>query len=70
MYPFRSQLERSELALKNKGVITSPSVQQQLAAGTGTAIMGAERIHQLEAELKLAKVTSASLQFSAYYNNN
>ena len=53
----REQLSVKEQQLKNKGIITAPSVQQQIAAGnTGSAILGAGRIAQLEAQLKQAKV--------------
>jgi hypothetical protein len=45
--------------LKNKGVITSAAVQQQIAAGNlepGGALLGAGRIAHLEAMLNDAKV--------------
>ncbi|XP_074662384.1 centrosomal protein of 162 kDa-like [Tubulanus polymorphus] len=58
----RAQLERKEIELKNKGVITSPSTQQQLAAGGGTAVLGAGKIAQLEAEIKQAKKKEDTLR--------
>ena len=58
----REQLGIKDLQLKNKGLVTSPSVQQQIAAGNvGSAVLGAGRIAQLEAELKQAKVSEAEL---------
>ncbi|XP_064629139.1 centrosomal protein of 162 kDa-like [Lineus longissimus] len=51
----RTLLERKEFELKNKGIITAPSVQQEIAAGTGTAILGAGKIAQQEAEIRQMK---------------
>ncbi|XP_013389121.1 centrosomal protein of 162 kDa [Lingula anatina] len=52
----RTQLERREVELKNKGIITSSLAQQQIVAGSpGTAILGAGRIAQLNAELRQAQ---------------
>lgn len=43
--------------MKNRGLITGPEVQQQIAAGNlSSAVLGAGRIAQLEAELRAAKV--------------
>ena len=54
---YREKLERKEIELKTKGILTSPDAQQQIAAEAGgSAVLGAGRIAQLEAELKLAKV--------------
>ena len=44
-----------EQQLRNKGIITAPSIQQQLQPGS--AVLGAGRITQLEAQLKQAKVS-------------
>ena len=61
----RQQLERKEIELKHKGLITSPAVQSELAAGnvgaTG-AVLGAGQIAQLQAQLKQAKVRHATVQ--------
>ncbi|XP_071136252.1 centrosomal protein of 162 kDa-like [Mytilus edulis] len=53
----RTLLERQEVAYKNKGVITSLPVQQNIAAGNteGGAVLGAGKIAILEAEFKEAK---------------
>ena len=51
---FRENLERKEVQLKNKGLITGTAAQQEIAANS--AVLGAGRIAQLEAELRQAKV--------------
>ncbi|VDI37735.1 protein QN1, partial [Mytilus galloprovincialis] len=53
----RTLLERQEVAYKNKGVITSLPVQQNIATGNteGGAVLGAGKIAILEAEFKEAK---------------
>ena len=54
----REKLDQKEMELKSKGIITSVASQQQIAAGnTNTAVLGAGRIAQLDAELKQAKVS-------------
>lgn len=54
LFNFRENLERKEVQLKNKGLITGSSAQQEIAANS--AVLGAGRIAQLEAELRQAKV--------------
>ena len=62
-------MNRKEIELRNKGVITGIEVQQQIAAGNqpkvqevdtdqnvGSAVLGANRIAVLEGALKEAKV--------------
>ena len=51
---FRENLERKEIQLKNKGLITGTAAQQEIAANS--AVLGAGRIAQLEAELRQSKV--------------
>ncbi|XP_048239455.1 centrosomal protein of 162 kDa-like isoform X2 [Haliotis rufescens] len=51
----KSQLEQKDLALRNKGIITSLAAQQQIAAGNADAQLGANKLVQLQAELTEAK---------------
>ncbi len=51
---YREQLGRKDVELRNKGIITGPGVQEDLAAGS--AVLGAGRIAHLEAELRQAGV--------------
>ena len=45
--------------MKNRGLITSPAVQQQIAAGNlSSAVLGAGRIAQLETQSKQLRVNS------------
>ena len=46
---------RKDVELRNKGIITGPGVQEDLAAGS--AVLGAGRIAHLEAELRQAGVS-------------
>ena len=58
-------MERKEIELKHKGLITSPAVQSELAAGNVGAmgaVLGAGQIAQLQAQLKQAKVRHATVQ--------
>ncbi|XP_033113259.1 centrosomal protein of 162 kDa-like [Anneissia japonica] len=57
----REQLERKELALRHKGIITSDRAQKDIKAGA-TAVLGAGRIAQLEAEAVEAKIVEAELK--------
>ncbi|XP_006824586.1 centrosomal protein of 162 kDa-like, partial [Saccoglossus kowalevskii] len=56
----REQIEEKERQLKNKGIITG--VQKEIAAGTGTAVMGAGKIAHLQAEVQEAQVTEIELK--------
>ncbi|XP_070567506.1 centrosomal protein of 162 kDa-like [Ptychodera flava] len=58
----RDNLDEKDKQLKYKGVITSIEVQKEIAAGTGTAVMGASKIAQLQAELQDAQVTNIELK--------
>jgi len=48
------------MEIKNKGVITSLTAQQEIAKGNTTAALGAGRIAQLQAELRETKVSQVS----------
>ncbi|XP_078001560.1 centrosomal protein of 162 kDa-like isoform X1 [Glandiceps talaboti] len=58
----RDNLDETGKKLKNKGVITSIEVQRDIAAGTGTAILGAGQIAQLKGELQEAQVSEIELK--------
>lgn len=66
---YSDQLNRKELELRNKGLITSAAVQQRLAggdmAGETGAVLGASRIAQLETNLQHTKVCINSLLTTA-----
>ena len=53
----RTQLEKKEEQYKNKGIITGPAAQQQIAAGNT-----AGAVNILEAELTESKVSSLGLK--------
>ncbi|XP_071957033.1 centrosomal protein of 162 kDa-like [Antedon mediterranea] len=57
----REELERKELALRHKGIITSDRAQHDIRAGA-TAVLGAGRIAQLEAEAVEAKIVESELK--------
>ena len=63
-------LERQEEAYRNKGVITSLPVQQNIAAGNteGGAVLGAGKIAILEAECKESKVQLSDLKHTVFGN--
>ena len=48
-------MEMKDRALRNKGVITGVQMQQDIAAGN-TAILGAGKIAELQAEIKEREV--------------
>ncbi|XP_071506797.1 centrosomal protein of 162 kDa-like [Diadema antillarum] len=53
--------EMKDRALRNKGIITGPKIQQEIAAGN-TAVLGAGKIAELQAEIKEHEVREASLR--------
>ena len=65
LFDFRENLERKEVQLKNKGLITGASAQQEIAANS--AVLGAGRIAQLEAELRQAKVCVVNYWSKIYF---
>ena len=65
MFLCREELQRKDEQLRNKGLITGSEAQEKIAAGVmaaeGTAVLGANKIGQLEMELKQAKVRSRTI---------
>ncbi|XP_072178977.1 centrosomal protein of 162 kDa-like isoform X2 [Diadema setosum] len=53
--------EMKDRALRNKGIITGQKIQQEIAAGN-TAVLGAGKIAELQAEIKEHEVREASLR--------
>ena len=60
LFNYRENLERKEVELKNKGLITGSSAQQQIAANS--AVLGAGRIAHLEAQLRQGNVRTIKFQ--------
>ncbi|XP_022103502.1 centrosomal protein of 162 kDa-like [Acanthaster planci] len=58
----REVLEQKEAALRHKGLITGTKVQQEIAAGNNTAVLGAGRIAELQVELREAEMREVALK--------
>ena len=56
-------MEQKDAALRHKGLITGTKVQQEIAAGNNTAVLGAGRIAELQVELREAEASYSSCQF-------
>ncbi|XP_030850451.1 centrosomal protein of 162 kDa isoform X2 [Strongylocentrotus purpuratus] len=57
----RELMEMKDRALRNKGIITGDRIQQEIAAGN-TAVLGAGKIAELQADVKEHEVSEASLR--------
>ncbi|XP_063954593.1 centrosomal protein of 162 kDa-like [Lytechinus pictus] len=60
----RELMEMKDRALRNKGIITGDRIQQEIAAGN-TAVLGAGKIAELQAEIKEHEVCEATLRADA-----